>query len=259
MQKEISWLLKEKYSGIPTDNFYKDIKRLNGDEPLAFVIGFTEFLGCKIDLSKKPLIPRPETEYWVSQVITNTLTFSRIRECGTVKILDMFAGSGCIGIAISRHVKKAKVIFADKDKKCLEQIRINLKNNHVRGNVSAHVIQSDVFSNIKGRFDYIFANPPYIPTTRKNKIQKSVLKYEPRSALFGGKDGLFYINKFLREAKKHLRRPASAEASAWGPQIFMEFDYIQKKGIERLLKKYDYKNYEFHKDQYGRYRWVGIV
>lgn len=68
-------------------------------------------------------------------------------------------------------------------------------------------------------------------------------------ALFGGKDGLFYIRKFLKEAKNHLNKNG---------KIYMEFDYIQKREIERLLKKFSYKNYKFNKDQYNKWRWVEI-
>jgi len=236
MEKEINWLLKEKYSGKPTEEFLKDIKRLKRGEPLDYVIGFTNFLGCKIDLSKKPLIPRQETEFWVNNIL---------KDIRKGKVLDIFSGSGCIGIAILHHVKNAKVVFAEKDKNCLKQIKINLKLNNVRGSV----IQSDIFSNVKGKFDYIFANPPYIATARKNKVQKSVLNFEPKSALFGGKNGLFYIRKFLKNARKHLNREG---------EIFMEFDSQQKKEIEKLIKKYKYSNCEFYKDQYNRWRWVVI-
>jgi len=111
------------------------------------------------------------------------------------------------------------------------------------------ILQSDVFSKVVGRFDYIFANPPYIAKSRINKIQKSVLKYEPKMALFGGKDGLFYIKKFLAEAKNFLND---------GGKIYMEFDYMQKEGIEKLIQKFNYKNYEFNKDQYNKLRYVII-
>jgi len=199
-------------------------------EPLEYVRGFVEFLGCKIDLSKRPLIPRPETEFWVEKVISQIFDD---RQKFVVRVLDIFCGSGCIGLAILKHVKNAQVVFADKYKYF----------NH------PNFIKSDVFSNIKDKFDYIFANPPYIPITKKNKVQKSVLKFEPKSALFGGQDGFFYIKKFLKNAKNYLNR---------GGCIFMEFSPEQKKEIEKLINLYGYKKYEFHKDQYNRWRWIEI-
>lgn len=255
MEKEISWLLKEKYSNKKSDNFYKDVKRLKAGEPVDYVIGFTEFLGCKIDLSKKPLIPRLETEYWVGQIL---------KYFKEGRALDIFSGSGCIGVAILKNKKNIIVDFAEKDKELIKQIKINLKLNKVKGKV----IQSDIFKNVKGKYDYIFANPPYIPDYRKNpsarlrailrnRIQKSVLKFEPQKALFGGGDGLFYIRKFLKNAKKYLNEDG---------KIFMEFDGSsdspqvsqQKKEIENIIKKNKYNKFEFYKDQYNRWRWVEI-
>ena len=202
-------------------------------EPLEYVKGFTEFLGCKIDLSKKPLIPRPETEFWVQNAIKDILTNSSLLGCCNFRVLDIFAGSGCIGIAVLKHIKNSHVIFADIENRIVGQ----------------KVVKSDVFSNIKGKFDYIFANPPYIPTTRKNKVQKSVLEYEPKIALFAGADGMFFINKFLKDAQKYLNS---------GGMIFMEFDSPQKTKIDKLLKEYKYKSWQFHKDQYNKWRWVSI-
>lgn len=264
MQKEIKWLLKEKYHGKAGKQFKKDVARIRKGEPVDYVIGFKEFLGCKIDLSKKTLIPRPETEYWADQAIKTILAFCRTKEwCSgrKIKVLDIFAGSGCVGVAVLANVYCATVDFAEKDAKALSQIRINLEKNIslIRANKGwkkeCRVIKSDVFSKIKDKYDFIFANPPYIPTKNRKKVSKSVLKYEPKMALFGGKEGLLYVKKFLKQAKKHLNP---------GGQIWMEFDGStgspqappQKNKIAKLLKKFKYKNYEFYKDQFGKWRWI---
>jgi release factor glutamine methyltransferase len=239
MNKEEQWLSKEKYKSKPNKNFYKDAKRLKAGEPIEYVIGFTNFLDCKIDLSKNPLIPRPETEFWVEQELKNIKTG---------KILDMFAGSGCIGVAILKNIKNCKIVFADKDKKCLEQIKINCKLNKINPK-RYKIIQSDVFSKIVGKYDYIFANPPYVAKKLKNKIQKSVFKYEPKIALFAGSDGLFYIKKSLSGAKNHLNSNG---------RIFMEFSPEQKNKIEKIILQNKYKHFEFHKDRYNHWRWVII-
>ena len=253
MNKQITWLLKEKYHNRATKKFERDVLRLKRGEPLDYVIGFAEFLGCKIDLSKKPFIPRPETEFWVKETIEIIKKSYSQNERSLVlgvslyiRILDIFSGSGCIGLAILKHIKNASVDFADIDRKCLEQAKINCQINKISP-ARYKIIKSDVFKNIKGKYDFILANPPYIAETRKSKIQKSVLKYEPRQALFGGKDGLFYIRRFLKEAKNHLNKEG---------KIYMEFDFMQKKEIEKILRKFRYNNFEFKKDQYNKWRWL---
>jgi release factor glutamine methyltransferase len=239
MEKEIGWLLKEKYHCKPDKNFYRDVNRLEAGEPADYVIGFTNFLGCKVDLSKKTLIPRADTEFWVSETL---------KSVNKGKVLDLFAGSGCIGIAVLKHKNNILCDFVDSEKNAISQIKINLKLNKINP-TRYKIIQSDVFSKIKGKYDYIFANPPYVAIKRKNKVQPAVLKYEPKTALFAGDDGLFYIKKFLGQAVNHLNP---------GGKIFMEFGSEQKKEIEKIIKKCNYSEFKFYKDQCNKWRWVVV-
>ena len=248
MQKEIGWLLQEKYNGKLTPAAKKDIKRLKSGEPLDHLIGFVEFLGCKILVDKNVLIPRFETEFWVQEAIDELSSYKVNKVC---KVLDMFAGSGAIGIAVLKHARNTHTVcvFAESEKEAVAQIKKNCDINKIPKS-RYHIIQSDIFSNIQGRFDVIFANPPYIPTARKHKVQTSVLKYEPKEALFGGPDGLSFVTRFLTEAKDFLSP---------GGKIYMEFDTMQRHKINILLKKLRYKTWQFHKDQYGRFRWVAVA
>ncbi len=273
LKKEIDWLLREKYNGKLTEAAKKDIEKLKKGEPIDYLIGFVDFIGCKIDLSFKPLIPRPETEYWVEKAIEELKTNKK-----RLKILDLFAGSGCIGIAILKACPELcrRVDFVDINKKFLKQIKINLKLNKINKN-RYRIIKSNIFSNIhppkffnkkfgrvKEKYDYIFANPPYIATKRLNKVQKSVLKFEPKISLLGGKDGLFYIRKFLKDAKKHLKNNGPSlpvplqRDGVRASKIYMEFDSFQKKEIEKILKKFNYSNSQLYKDQYNKWRYVII-
>ena len=250
ISQEIQWLLEEKYHGRLTPSAKKDIVRLQKGEHIDYVIGFVNFLGCSVDLSFRPLIPRPETEYWVEKAIENMQSRDCPYRVGTVptklRVLDLFSGSGCIGVAVLKHVPQAHVNFGEKEKKFCDQIKINAKLNGIDPK-QYRVIQSDVFSSIKGRYDYIFANPPYIAELRKNKVQSSVLKHEPREALFAGKDGLDIIRPFLRQAKDFL---------AEGGIIYLEFDSFQKRLIEQYLRKTGYQSWQFFKDQYRKWRFV---
>ena len=241
MEKEIRWLLEEKYRMRISPYAISDILKILRGEPAAYVIGFSNFLSCKIDLSQKPLIPRQETEWWTERAIQDIACAK-----GRVKCLDMFAGSGCIGVAVAAGVPGAEVDFAENEKKFLRQIKINIaKNGIARGR--CRVIHSDIFSRVQGKYDYILANPPYIAALRRARVQKSVLDNEPGSALFGGKDGLSLIRKFLKNAPLHL---------ASGGALYMEFDAPQKRAVERLIRLNGYKKTEFFRDQFGKWRYV---
>ena len=214
--------------------------------PKEYNGGYVSFLGCKIDLSYKPMIPELETRFWVKKAIQD-INLSRAESRGKINILDVFAGSGCIGIAILKACPEVnRGIFAEIDENLIKQIKINLKINKIN-NRRYSVIQSDIFKNIRGKYDYIFANPPYISLKNKHLVQKSVLDYEPHLALLGGEDGLLYIRKFLKEARKFLKEDG---------KIYLEFDHLQKQELENLLKELNYKDYKFYKDQFQKWRFL---
>lgn len=208
---------------------------------MAYVIGWVNFLGCKIDLSQRPLIPRPETEYWTEKAIQGMRSEKKPVDC-----LDAFAGSGCIGISVLKHVPKARVRLADNDPACLKQIRRNLKLNRVRPN-RYKIKHSNILQNVGASFDYILANPPYIPANRKGRLAESVLNFEPHSALFAGSDGLRFLRPLIREARGHLH-PAG--------ELWLEFDSSQKNAVLALARRYGYAETVIHRDQFGRNRYA---
>jgi release factor glutamine methyltransferase len=209
------------------------------DLPEDYKNGFKDFLGTRIDLSKKPLIPREETEYWVN------VALKEIKEGS--KSLDLFAGSGCIGISILKNINNSFCDFGEKEDIFLEQIKINLDLNHI-DNKRYNLIKTDVFSNIKEKYDYILANPPYVAENRIDEVGEDVKKFEPSIALYGGSDGMKYIKIFLNEAINYLNNRGV---------IYPEFDSEQKDWIEEIIKD-KYSRYEFFKDQYNKYRFVKI-
>lgn len=220
----------------------------NSDLPKEYKKGFVKFLGCRIDLSKRVLIPRQETEFWVS------LALKKLTRAHSVSVLDIFSGSGCIGIAVLKRFKNTFADFVDIDKKAIKQIKINLRLNEISSK-RYRIFQSNLFEKFNTRpfcvYDFIFANPPYVAEKRIGEVQASVLKYEPKKALFAGKEGMDLIEKFLKQAWRFLNSSGI---------IFMEFDPLQKKDIEIILAKSGkYKKFEFKKDQLNKWRWVKIV
>jgi len=248
---------------------------MKSEEPEDYRLGWRPFLGCQVDLSQRPLIPREETEFWVDQAIKELKPESTAGK----QVLDLFAGSGCIGLAVLEHCPGVAVTFGEREEKFCGQIRKNLKLNpparfdfppdlraasqglagertmasqglagRIRVESSGKVVQTDIFSKIKGQFDFIFANPPYV-ATRRSRVQASVRDWEPAGALFAGPDGLAVIRPFLVEAKKRLHP---------GGRIYLEFGYGQKGALEELLRQNGYKGWSFRRDQFGRWRWVVI-
>ena len=242
--RETRWLLSEKYNNILSDAYEQDLIKLRSGVPLAYLIGNIPFLGCHIDLSYRPLIPRAETEYWVNRAI------KEIEPDKPVRILDLCAGSGCIGIAILKHLPYSLVTFIDNDSECIEQIQENCKLNHIEL-TRYKIVQSDLYTDLEpsNQFDYIFSNPPYIARERIDTVQTSVHEHENHNALYANDDGLALIKKIIDESNAYLKNDG---------QVLIEFDPWQKNMLSNLHQTEGF-NVSFIKDQFDKYRLIRMA
>jgi HemK-like putative methylase len=231
--KEQKWLLKEKYHDVESQEYRMDLARLAQGEPLAYIIGWVNFLGCHIDLSFRPLIPRVETEWWTEYII-NEHKESKM----PLQILDLCSGSGCIGIACAQHIPNAYVDCAEIDQNLIAQINKNIGLNGIDTN-HARAIQSDLFSNISKQYDLILANPPYIDID-VSQVEPSVFAHEPHLALFAD-NGTKFIEQILREAKRFLREHGT---------LAIEFGELQSERLSSFATSLGYKTHVLN-DQYG--------
>lgn len=215
LSREARWLLEEKYGGTESPAFMADRERLAAGEPLAYVIGWQPFCGLNIYLDSRPLIPRPETEWWVEAASQRaTVRLGRAaRSAGArglaaeTRILDLCAGSGAIGCAILKMMPEARVSFGEIEPRHEATIRKNIRENGLdesRAEIRrAEIRIGDLFEPFAGeRFDLILANPPYVPAGRALPV--SVTEYEPPEALYAGGDGLALIRRIARELAGHL-------------------------------------------------------
>lgn len=214
-------------------------ERLTG-RPLWYIIGDTDFYGYKIQVDERVLIPRRETEELALHVINSA-------EEG-YKILDLCTGSGAIAIAVSKELEKrgveAAVTASDVSDGALELARQNAAANEA----SVHFIKSDLFARIRERYNIIVSNPPYIPSSDVEGLQREVKDYEPRLALDGGEDGLDYYRRIAEDAPKCLAR---------GGMIILEVGDGQATDVAKLFKYAEYTM--ILKDMADKDRFVKVV
>ena len=164
------------------------VRRHLAGEPVAYLIGEWEFYGLPLDISESVLIPRPDTETLVDHVV------AWLRPLPECRVLDLCAGSGCVGLAVAANVPGCRVVLADVSEAALRLCKQNVRRNELNARVTC--VQADALEPPDAAlwdFDVIACNPPYIPTGDIAGLDVSVRDYEPRSTLDGGADGLdFY-------------------------------------------------------------------
>jgi release factor glutamine methyltransferase len=195
------------------------VTRLEGGEPLPYILGLWEFFGLEFDVTPDVLIPRPETELLVERAIA---WLRKSERAGRVlRVMDMGTGSGCIAISMAVNVPGIIITATDISPAALKVARGNAEKMHVSDRIN--FLEADLFPNslMQDPFSLIVANPPYIPTKTLQKIL--VYGREPTLALDGSVDGLKLIRRILREAPERLLPGGSLlmeiEASE-GPAVY---------------------------------------
>lgn len=208
--------------------FYKDAinKRLK-HMPYNYIVGFKEFYDRKFKVDSRVLVPRQETELMIEYI------YKYFNNKKPTRILDLCTGSGCIGITLNL-IYNVPTVISDISKQALEVAEINNKAL----NSDVEIIESDLFSNIKGKYDLITINPPYVPDDRFSILSDEVSKYEPYDAIFTKDNGMKIIKKFLDKFLDFTMNPFL---------VIMEIDETQRGYITEYLKD-TYLKYFFLKD-----------
>lgn len=223
--------------------FLNKIERLKNREPLQYVINKQDFMGLELYVDENVLIPQPDTENLVEEVILlSDKKRKYIRD--EIKILDLCTGSGAIAISLSKLINKSLVYASDISKKALKIAEENSMKNHA----NVLFLESDLFDKISKiyKFDIIVSNPPYIESEVIKTLSEEVQK-EPILALDGGEDGLDFYRKIAKEAKDYIEKEG---------YLALEIGYNQRTKVENILKENGYKNIYSRKDLGGNDRIV---
>ena len=213
----------------------KNINRIIEGWPIQYITEHQEFMGLDFFVNENVLIPQPDTEVLVEEVINISKMIEKPR------ILDLCTGSGAIAVALKKYIEKANVSSSDISKDALEVAKTNAKNN----NVQIEFIESDLFNNIDKKFDIIVSNPPYIKTKVIEELDVEV-QNEPHLALDGGQDGLDFYRKIVNNAYKYLEDEG---------YLALEIGYDQKEDVISFIEKSNqYKEIYSKKDLSGNDR-----
>ncbi|CAM1333192.1 peptide chain release factor N(5)-glutamine methyltransferase [Tenacibaculum aestuariivivum] len=217
------------------------LKRLQKQEPIQYILGNTEFYGLPFLVNSNTLIPRPETEELVTWILEQD--FLKIH-CSS--ILEIGTGTGCIPISLKKNLPSTTITAIDISKDALKIA----KKNALLNNVSVNFITQDILKTrkLKGLFDIIVSNPPYVRELEKVEIKKNVLENEPHLALFvPNETPLIFYNKIADLAKKNLTKNGL---------LFFEINQYLAKETSVMLSKKGFKNIEIKKDFIGNDRMI---
>lgn len=218
------------------------INRMLNGEPFQYILGETEFFGLTFFCSPAVLIPRPETEELVQEIL-NTIDHK-----ANLKIADLCTGSGCIGISLAKSLPQASLLLSDVSQEALELARKSADLNQVKVEFITHdILKVSSFDSFqKHSYDVFVSNPPYIPLVDKAQMKIHVLEHEPHLALFVENENPLIFYQLIAENARQKLKPFG-----W---LFFEINPDYSNELVNLLTGLGFVNIELMKDLQGRYR-----
>ena len=221
------------------DGYAQLVKRRCNHEPVQYLTGTAGFRNLDLAVGPGVLVPRPETEGLVEEVLKHIANLP-----GAVSVIDLGAGSGAMAISIATEAPNTHVIAVEKSPEAIEW----LKQNVAFYDESIRIVQGDVADVLDGvKCDVVVANPPYVPDSQP--LPKDVATFEPAIALFGGSDGLEIPKRFINAAARLLKA---------GGLLAIEHTETQGESIANLLSN-DFTQISLHLDLTGRPRWTSAI
>ena len=212
------------------DRYVEYIQRRQKREPLQQITGYQEFMGLRFKVTPDVLIPRQDTEILVEEVM-------RYLHDG-MHLLDMCTGSGCILLSLLKYSNDCEGTGCDISEKALKVAEENAEML----SLNASFVQSNLFENISGKYEFIVSNPPYIPTGVIPTLMEEVRDHEPVSALDGREDGLYFYREIVEKAGEYLYP---------GGMLFFEIGYDQAEKVSSLMREAGYQEVTVCKDLAG--------
>jgi release factor glutamine methyltransferase len=235
-EKMCARLLTEKYNGVESEAFHTDTARLKAGEPFEYILGYVDFLGTHIDLSYKPMIPRPETAFWVKKAIAELKSKNQ-----PLRLADTFAGAGNVGLALLVNLPDVTVDISELDPNLAPQIEKNLELNKISKD-RAKVITASDLQGLSGQYDAILAVPPYVPYEALPDLDPEMINHEPHLAFFAHDNG-HEFHQILIEKAYDLLLP--------GGTLYMEADFDHAEDIKKMVEGTPWASLEFWPDPYG--------
>ena len=221
-----------------TENDYQEfrrcIERRKRGEPVAYIVGRKEFWSLLFEVNRHVLIPRPETEILVEEV----LKVCSSPKTENLRILEIGTGSGAISIALAHELQNAQIIATDISRDAINVALRNAQINNVANQIS--FLLGNLFETVSGKFDIIVSNPPYISKEEYDRLPSGVRDFEPETALLAGADGTVFHRKIIKAGGVCLKP---------GGWVFLEIGAGQKKVVENMLNESNlYDNIAFRND-----------